>query len=103
MVHYQILLFKAFDLLGVNHPMDEVTVRYREPFSTFRFLAMAIVKMSKLNGVDGFDSLTIARPREARVVVDFRRTYRFDWDSYVPPAPKPKFVNPFQVIVDNTK
>lgn len=103
MVHYQILLMKAFDLLGENHPMDDITVRFREPFATFRFLATGIVKMSKLNGVDGFDNLTISRPREARIVVDFRRIYRFDWDSYVPPAPKPKIVNPFQIVVDNTK
>lgn len=102
MVHYQILLFRAFDLLGSDTPMDEITVRYREPFSTFRFLATAITKLAKLDGVTGFDNVTISRPRDNRVAVDFRRLFRFDWDSYVPPKPKPKG-NPFQVIVDNTK
>lgn len=109
MIHYQLLLFKCFDLLGENHPMDDLTVKYKEPFATFKFLASAIVKMSKLNGVMGFDTVTIMRPRENRIVVDFRRTYRFDWESYVPPKPEhtaeiiPIKKNPFQLVVDNTK
>jgi len=106
MIHYQLLLFKCFDLLGPDTPLDDLTIRYKEPFSTFRFFASAIVKMSRVDGVTGFDEMTIMRPKESRIVVDFRRTFRFDWDAYIPPRPEPKVEvkkNPFHVIVDNTK
>lgn len=102
MVHYQILLFKAFDHLDADTPMDEISIRYREPFSTFRFLSAAVSKFAKLEGIAGFENISIYRPKDNRVIIDFRRVFRFDWDSYVPPRPKPKG-NPFQVIVDNTK
>lgn len=105
-IHFQLLLFKCFDLLREDHPMDDTTVRYREPFATFRFMAAAIVKMCRLNDINGFDQMTILRPKEGRVVIDFRRTFRFDWDAYMPPRPEPVLKpkkNPFQVIVDNTK
>ncbi len=102
MVHYQILLFKAFDHLESDTPMDEISIRYREPFSTFRFLSTAVSKLAKLEGITGFENISIYRPKDNRVIIDFRRVFRFDWDSYVPPRPKPKG-NPFQVIVDNTK
>lgn len=105
MIHYQLLLIKCFDLLGENHPLDDVTVRYREPFSTFKFLASALVKMSRINGVTGFDRVLITRPVEDRILIEFSRSFRFDWSAYVPPKieQKPVKRNPFQVVVDNTK
>lgn len=101
LIHYQLLLFRAFDYLKPNSAEDELAVRFREPFSTFRFLASALVKMSYLNGVSGFDNVLISRPKEARVTIEFRLTHRFDWDEYVPPQPRAKPT--FQVVVDNTK
>lgn len=102
MLHYQILLLTAFDKVVPDHPMDDISVRFREPFATFRFLATCIAKMAKIEGIDGFDKIEIVRPLDARIVVDFRKTFRFNWNAYVPPAPPP--AKPvFQLVVDNTK
>ena len=101
-LHYQILLFRAFDKLLPDHPIDELAIKFKEPFQTFKFLASAIAKMANIEGITGYDRIIIARPFDSRVVVDFRRTFRFNWDTYVPPAPKPKRA-PFQLVVDNTK
>jgi hypothetical protein len=101
LIHYQLLLFRAFDYLRPKHTEDEMTVRFKEPFATFRFLAAALVKFHYLNGVTGFDTLVISRPKEAQVVIDFRLTTRFDWNEYTPPKPPAKPI--FHVVVDNTK
>lgn len=108
MIHYQLLLFKAFDLLRSDAEVTTYNIEHRQPFLTFTFLASAIVKLNKLNGVDGFDRLIIARPRDSIVNIDFRKSYRFDWDRYIPPAPIPQIsvkpkANPFRVVVDNSK
>lgn len=108
MIHYQLLLYKAFDLLDPQTKVTTFNVEHREPFLTFSFLASAIVKMCHINGISGFDRVMISRPVESRITVDFRKTFRFDWDQYVPPAPPEKIdkaakVNPFRVVVDNSK
>jgi hypothetical protein len=101
MVHYQIMFLHAFDKIPMSHPIDDLSVGYKEPFISFRFLASAAIKHARVNGVTGMDLLSVSRPREDRITMDFRRTYRFDFQNYSPPIiPK---VPLFQVVVDNTK
>lgn len=101
LTHYELLLLRTFDYLKPNASADDIAVRFSEPFSTFKFLATALIKSQRLNGIDGFDTLVIKRPSEARITLEFKRTFVFDWNDYVPPKPAPKPT--FQVVVDNTK
>ena len=104
LIHYQLLLMKCFDHLGPNPAMDDITLRYKEPFLTFRFFASCVVKMARIDGLTGFDTLTIARPKENRILIDFRKTFKFDWNEFTPPNVEPIVKkHPFQLIVDNTK
>jgi len=105
LVHYQILFIQAFKTLTEKASDNEVSLRYREPFLTFRFLASALVKMSRLNSVDGFDIIEISYADEDKIRIEYRRTCDFDFTRFVPPPlaiPKP-VENPFKVVVDNTK
>jgi hypothetical protein len=108
MIHYQLLLFKAFDYMKPDTQVTTYNIEHRQPFLTFTFLTSCIVKFNKLNGLDGFDRVIVSRPFSPNVNVDFRKVYRFDWNRYVPPSPQTQSLtttktNPFHVVVDNTK
>jgi hypothetical protein len=107
-LHYQILLLKCFDKLQPNSTSTDLPINYREPFSTFRFLASAVAKMSKINGIEGFDNLIIARRSESKISIDFKKTFNFDFSTFNPvlnnkPIPVQKEQPVFSIVIDNTK
>lgn len=103
-LHYQILLLKCFDHLEDDHPSDSVTLNFKEPFMSFRFLSSAFIKQARINGVTGFELLSIVRKSNGRLAMDFSKSYSFAYPSTAIIAPEPaRKINPFRIVVDNSK
>lgn len=103
MIHYQILFFRCFDHLDSSVDMSEISVRFKEPFLTFKFFASCVAKMARTEGIQGFDSIRVMREESNRIIISFSKTFDFDWDKYVPIEKRQPTRFPFRVIVDNTK
>jgi hypothetical protein len=103
MLHYQILFFRCFEHLDAGVQMDELTLRLKEPFLTFKFFASCVSKLARTEGIQGFDAIRVMREESNRIIISFNKSFEFDWDRYTPETKRVPTKFPFRVIVDNTK
>lgn len=97
--HFQVLILKCFDHLQEDQNMDQLTLSYKEPFTSFRFLAGAFIKCARIADVRGFEMVSFKRTRNGRLHVELTKTFSFAFEEVSRPKPKPSFT----VVVDNTK
>lgn len=99
LMHYHILIYATFDMLDSfnGKDIDEITFRFREPFTSLRYIAAALRKFFILDYVSGFDTIIISRDKQNKVYIKLEKEYVFSFEDN-----KPKN-NVIQLVVDNTK